>query len=129
MIIQVLFTIGIALIVAAYNVFYRDTGIIMEVIMQAWFFLTPVVYPLELLPEWSTVLGIGMPVRRLTYILNPMASIIATYRSVLYGFVNGSPPSPPAPDFFLRTAVTAIAVFFLGYWVFNRKSSQFGEEI
>ncbi|MHB9032271.1 MAG: ABC transporter permease, partial [Anaerolineae bacterium] len=100
MAIQIIFTTGISLIVSTINVFYRDTGIIMEVIMQAWFFLTPVVYPLEVLPEWRTVLGLAVPVRRLTYILNPMASIIASYRSVLYGYVNGSPPTSPAPDFF-----------------------------
>ncbi|MCE5258221.1 MAG: ABC transporter permease [Chloroflexi bacterium] len=129
MIAEIFFTTGIALIVSSSNVFYRDTGIIMEVIMQAWFFLTPVVYPLEVLPEWRTVLGLAVPVRRLTYILNPMASIIASYRSVLYGYVNGSPPAPPAPDFFLRTIVTALLVFIFGYWFFNRRSHQFGEEI
>ena len=99
MIVQVAFTIGMALILATLNVFYRDTGVIMEVIMQAWFFLTPVFYPVSLLPEWKVVRGIALPMRRLTYILNPMASIIASYRSVLYGFTDGSPPAPPASTF------------------------------
>jgi len=129
MLTQIIFTIGISLILSTLNVFYRDTGIIMEVIMQAWFFLTPVVYPLEILPEWGYVLGMGLPIRRITYILNPMASIIATYRSVLYGYVNGSPPTAPAPDFFIRTLVTAIAVLVVGYWYFTRKSRYLGEEI
>ena len=129
MVIQVIFTIGIALILATLNVFYRDTAVIMEVIMQAWFFLTPVFYPAELVPEWKIIWGLSVPVRRLAYILNPMASIIASYRSVLYGFTNGSPPAPPALDFFSRTIVTAVLVLIVGYALFARYSHRFGEEV
>ncbi|OGO05933.1 MAG: hypothetical protein A2Y73_04785 [Chloroflexi bacterium RBG_13_56_8] len=129
MLVQVAFTIGMALILATVNVFYRDMGVIMEVIMQAWFFLTPVFYPIDLLPEWRQLLGIAIPIRRLIYILNPMASIIASYRSVLYGFINGSPPAPPAFDFFSRTLVTAFLFLVVGYAVFSRYSARFGEEV
>jgi len=127
--VQVCFTIGVCLILATLNVFYRDTGVIMDVVIQAWFFLTPVFYPVDLLPEWRTILGLAMPVRRLVYILNPMASIIATYRSVIYGFTNGSPPAAPALDFFSRTALTAVLMLALGYWFFSRYSHRFGEEV
>lgn len=129
MLVQIAFTIGIALILATLNVFYRDTGVIMEVVMQAWFFLTPIFYPAELLPEWGQVWGLDLPVRRLTYILNPMASIIASYRSVLYGFTNGSPPAAPAFDFFSRTIVTALVCLVVGYAFFVRHSHRFGEEV
>jgi lipopolysaccharide transport system permease protein len=129
MVVQVLFVVGIALILATLNVYYRDTAVILEVILQAWFFLTPIFYPAEFLPEWHTVLGTELPVRRLTYILNPMASIVASYRSVLYGFTNGSPPAPPAWDFFSRTAVTAVLCLLVGYAVFTRYSRCFGEEV
>ena len=129
MIVQVAFTIGMALILATLDVFYRDTGVIMEVIMQAWFFLTPVFYPVDILPEWRTLWGIALPIRRLTYILNPMASIIASYRSVLYGFTNGSPPAPPAFDFFSRTIVTSLIFLAVGYVIFTRSSHRFGEEV
>lgn len=129
MLVHVVFTLGISLALATANVFYRDTTVIMEVVMQAWFFLTPIFYPIDLLPEWGHPLGIAIPIRRLTYILNPMASIIASYRSVLYGFTNGSPPAPPAPDFFLRTMATCAICFVLGYAVFTRYSSRFAEEV
>jgi len=127
--VQVVFTVGVALILATLNVFYRDTSVIMEVLMQAWFFVTPVFYPVDLLPESRVILGLSLPIRRLVYIFNPMASIIATYRSIVYGFTNGSPPAPPAWDFFSRTAVTAILVLLVGYWVFTRHSRRFGEEV
>lgn len=129
MLVQLAFTVGIALVLATLNLFYRDTLVIMEVVMQAWFFLTPIFYPVELLPESKVLLGAVLPVRRLTYILNPMASIIASYRSVLYGFTNGSPPTAPALDFFSRTVVTALGVLVVGYFVFTHYSHRFGEEV
>jgi lipopolysaccharide transport system permease protein len=127
--VQLAFTLGIALILATSNVYYRDTSIIMEVVIQAWFFMTPVFYPVEVLPQSTILWGISLPVRRLVYILNPMASIIASYRSVLYGFIDGSPPAPPAWDFFSRTILTALAFLVLGYLIFTRASRGFAEEV
>jgi ABC-type polysaccharide/polyol phosphate export permease len=129
MVVQVLFTVGVALVLSALNVFYRDTAVIMEVVMQAWFFLTPIFYPVDLLPLSKTLWGMVLPVRRLVYILNPMASIIASYRSVLYGFVDGSPPAAPAFDFFSRTIVTSLVVLVIGYAFFTHYSHRFGEEV
>lgn len=129
MLIHLLFTVGVSFVLSTLNVFYRDTGVIMEVLMQAWFFLTPVFYPLELLPEWAMVRGIELPVRRLVYILNPMASIIASYRAVLYGSTLGTPPHSPAWDFMLRTLITAVACFIFGMWFFTRFRTRFAEEV
>jgi len=129
MLVEVIFAIGIVLILSTMNVFYRDVSVIMEVVMQAWFFMTPVFYSVDLLPETAMIGSLVLPVRRLLYILNPMASIVASYRSVLYGFTNGSPPAAPGWDFFSRTAVTAFAVLVLGYWYFAKKSHRFGEEV
>lgn len=129
MLVQLLFTSGVSMFLATLNVFYRDTGVIMEVLMQAWFFLTPVFYPLEMLPEWGMVLGVELPIRRLLYILNPMASIIASYRSVLYGSTVAVIPHAPGWDFLLRTAVTTAIVFVIGMAVFSRQSHRFAEEV
>jgi len=127
--VEVAFATGVALILSTLNVFYRDTSVIMEVIMQAWFFLTPVFYPVDLLPQWKTVWGVVVPVRRLAYILNPMASIIASYRTVLYGFTDGSSPAPPAVDFFSRTIVTSLVCLLVGYAIFTHYAHRFGEEV
>ncbi|MDF1514724.1 MAG: ABC transporter permease, partial [Anaerolineae bacterium] len=56
--IQVIFSIGIVLFLSAVEVFYRDTHMLMDVAMQAWFFLTPVIYPVSNLPEQVTWLGV-----------------------------------------------------------------------
>ena len=127
--VQLVFTLGLALILATVNVFYRDVAMIMDVLLLAWFFLTPVMYPIDILPQQAVVLGINVSVQRLTYILNPMASLIASYRSILYGSIQGGRPGPPALDFFLRTALTSAAMLFIGYGVFHRFRSTLGEEL
>lgn len=129
MLVQLLFTLGVAFVLSTLNVYYRDTSVIMDVVMQAWFFVTPVFYPIDILPEWTSLLGHAVPVRRLIYILNPMASIVATYRSALYGQIDGGPPGPPGWDFLTRTAVTALVCCLAGYWIFHRHSDRFAEEL
>ncbi|NJN99422.1 MAG: ABC transporter permease [Anaerolineales bacterium] len=124
---QLIFVIGVGLIMATVNVFYRDTQVIMEVLMQAWFFLTPVFYPGDILPRNYELWGFTIDVWRLMNILNPMASIIATYRVILYG--TGSGGAPPEMYFFIRTLLTTIAILGIGSFVFYRYSRTFGEEV
>lgn len=122
-VIQIAFSAGMALLFSTLNVFYRDTQHIMEVVMLGWFFVTPVFWDHTDLPETAFFLGVTWPVQRLTFILNPMASLISTYRDILY-FGRG------IDIYFLwRTVITAVAFLVLGYWVFMRYSKVFGEEV
>jgi lipopolysaccharide transport system permease protein len=127
LLVQVLFTLGISFILATLNVFYRDTQIVMEVVLLAWFFLTPVFYPLkQVLPNGWTIGGVFLEshvVQRLYRIVNPMASIVATYRDILFW------GNWPGLDFFMRTAVTAVLFFAAGYLVFLHFCPVFGEEV
>jgi lipopolysaccharide transport system permease protein len=126
--VQVLFTIGFALIIATANVFYRDTQVIMDVLILAWFFVTPVFYSGSILPRsyeiWN---GVYIDVFRWVNILNPMASIIALYRVILYG--DGTGGAPPEFFFLLRTLLTSLAVLVVGLLIFYRSSRRFGEEV
>lgn len=121
--IQVAFTIGLGFILATLNVFYRDTRIILNVIMLAWFFLTPVFYPIQDVPQVVEVWGITFNAQLWLRRLNPVASFVASYRDLLYW------GAPTGLDFLLRTAVTALIVLVVGYLVFLRYSSRFGEEV
>lgn len=121
--IQTVFAIGIGLILSTLQVFYRDTMMVMEVVMLAWFFLTPIFYSAGQLPAIYRVAGLELDVRRLLYIVNPMASLINVYRDLLYSGYRTD------PDFFIRTALTAAAVLVFGYWFFTRYSDRFGEEV
>jgi lipopolysaccharide transport system permease protein len=121
--IETCFALGIALIVSTLNVFYRDTIMIMDVVMLAWFFLTPIVYSIDNLPKTSYVFGFAVDVHRWAYILNPLASLINMYRDLLYwGYRTNL-------DFFLRTSLTALIMLGVGYWFFVRYSDRFGEEL
>lgn len=121
--IETCFVLGMAFVLSTLNVFYRDTIMIMDVVMLAWFFLTPVVYPITTLPSAYQFLGMTVDVHRWMYILNPMASLIAAYRDLLYwGYRTDL-------DFLARTAVTAFAVLAFGYWFFVRFRDRFGEEV
>lgn len=121
--IQTCFIAGIALFLSGVNVYYRDTMMIMDVVILAWFFLTPIFYPLNILPQSYEAFGVTLNIHRLMYILNPMASIINAYRDLLYL------GTYTEIDFLLRTAVTALVVLLLGYWFFTRVSGNFGEEV
>lgn len=121
--VQVAFSMGICLILATLDVFYRDTQIIIEVLMMAWFFVTPIFYPITQVPLEAQVLGITFNAQLWLRRLNPMASIIASYRDLLYR------GAPTGLDFMLRTAATALIVLVVGYLVFLRYSPRFGEEV
>ena len=120
---QLLFVAGISFFLSTANVFYRDTALVMEVVMLAWFFMTPIFYSLDQIPRSYEFLGTDLDIHRIIYIVNPMASLVNMYRDMLYyGYRTD-------PDFFLRTTVTALVILGLGYWFFMRYSSRFGEEV
>ncbi len=122
---QVSLIMGITFFLSAINVLYRDTGVITSVLMTAWFFLTPVFYPVrDLTGVWN-----GIDLGRVAYALNPMASIIEAYRNILYGTIEGGEPSRPDFEFLLRTVVTSLVILVIGYLVFTRLSRRFGEEL
>lgn len=122
---QVALVMGIAFFLSGANVYYRDTAVITAVLVTAWFFLTPVIYPVKFLTgTWN-----GIDLGRVLYIVNPMASIIESYRNILYGSIEGGPPASPDMGFLLRTLATTLVILVLGYLFFNRVSHRFGEEL
>ncbi len=121
--VQLVFTLGCAFFLSTATVFYRDIPMVMDVVMLAWFFLTPIFYPMSVLPQSTEIFGVGLDVQRLAYILNPMASLVASYRVILYD------GAPPAWDFLLRTTVTAIVFLIGGYLFFTRFRRSLAEEV
>ncbi|WP_129631464.1 ABC transporter permease [Candidatus Oscillochloris fontis] len=116
---------GIAMFLGAVAVFFRDVVHLVGIVINIWFFLTPVIYPLSNFGD-----GLGV---RLVRWLNPMASLIEFYRETIYGaaVAVGQIPTPavPALSSMLRVGITALVILVAGYWVFERTSGKFGEEI
>lgn len=122
--VEAIFALGVSLVLSTINVFYRDAGIIMDTLMMAWFFVTPIFWDYEAtLGNSYVLLGMEIPISRLAFILNPMASLTAAYRDAIYY------GRPMAIDFFLRTAMTAVIVLIIGFWIFHRLQWRFGEEL
>jgi ABC-type polysaccharide/polyol phosphate export permease len=119
---EVMFITGMALLLSTMNVFYRDTEHIWSIVLQAWFFLTPIFYSIALMPQDKIILGVHVNIQLWARRLNPMASLVASYQDVLYW------GSPTGWDFFLRTFATCFVVLVIGYTVFARYSHRFGEE-
>ena len=102
--------LGLGLGCAALNVFYRDVDPFLKLGIQVWFYASPIIYPVSVVPEqWRSL-----------YFLNPMAGIIVAYREVL---IDGRPPGP----YLFSSAIVSFAILILGYWFFKRVEFQFAD--
>ena len=73
--IQQIFTLGLSLFFSAANLLYRDIQYLLSLILVLWMYITPVIYPADIVPQQY----------RLIFQLNPMAVIINAYRQTLLG--------------------------------------------
>ena len=128
LLVQMIFTLGICFFLGSINVFYRDVMMILDVAVLAWFFLTPVFYPFSQFGDSAVLLGLEFSPARLMRWVNPMASIIDGYRTVLWG-VDGSGGVAMNPAFMIRTFVTSLMVLAVGYYTFWRTEYLFGEKL
>jgi ABC-type polysaccharide/polyol phosphate export permease len=110
--VQVVFTAGVALVFSMANLFFRDVKYLFEVLITVWMFATSVVYPLN---QVGGILGKVLS-------LNPMTPIIDSYRAVLLsGELLG-------PSFWLASLLACVTL--LVAWVlFHRSEFRFAESI
>jgi lipopolysaccharide transport system permease protein len=111
--IQIILMIGITLLGSAIIVFYRDVRFIIPLGLQLWLFITPVIYPVSMVPERFLPL----------YMLNPMAGIIESFRLViLYG------QNPVWLHLGISTVIST-GVFVFGFTVFKKLEVYFADLI
>lgn len=110
---QLVLTLGIVFIGSALVVLYRDVRFIVPLGLQIWLYLTPIIYPVTLVPAQFLPL----------YMLNPMAGIITAYRQIiLYG-------QPPNWSYLVISGVEAVLIFLAGYWIFKKLEVSFADII
>ncbi len=126
---QLVFMLGLMLILGTFHVFYRDVIMILDVVLLAWFFLTPIFYPLEQISTSATIMGVTFNPSVVMRWINPMASIIDGYRTVLWGTLDSNGPVSMDPLYLLRTFVTAVIILIIGYFVFQRYEHNFAEKL
>lgn len=100
----VLFTLGCGFFCAAANVFFRDVSHIVQIVLSGWFYLSPVMYPLEFLPQEY----------RAFFRLNPMLYLLNQFRLAIY---HGQVPELKAIG--LCVAI-GLVTLILGYAYFRR---------
>ncbi len=113
--IQIVFTTGLGLIAAGANVFFRDARHIVGLMLTLWFYLVPILYPVELVPAAI----------RPIYMLNPMAAIIDTARRATFPELGGGIEWV----FVAIAAITAVGTFVVGVAMFRRVEGSFAEAI
>jgi ABC-type polysaccharide/polyol phosphate export permease len=112
-VVQILLTLGISLFCSAITVLFRDVRFIIPLVLQVMLFITPIIYPVEMVQE---------SIRPYYLVLNPMAVLIDSYRRVLlYG-------QPPGSYLGIATAI-CVVIFVAGYLVFKRLESSFADII
>jgi lipopolysaccharide transport system permease protein len=114
LLIEFVFALGVGLAISALNVTLRDIQWIWPVIMQAGFFLTPIMYSLDTLK--------GVPFAwALAY--NPMGNILDGFRYVLIG------RPTPLLNGLAYAALIALAMLAIGWLIFSKLEPRFGEEV
>lgn len=124
-----IFALAIAFLLSTLYVKFRDIGHIWDVIMQIWFYLTPIIYPLSQIINMG---GYGLLVAKALLVLNPVAQVIQDARYVMvttqtetiWNTVGtGSPLLRVVP------AVLIVGVFIIGVVIFRKNSRGFAEEL
>lgn len=113
MLIEFVLGLGVTYIVSALTVYFRDLQYVMGIISMAWMYLTPVIYPVDMVPEQFVDL----------FYLNPMTAIVIAYRDILYyGRV-------PEIRTLTNAVIMGVVVLVVGQFTFSKLQRHFVEEL
>ena len=111
--IQFVFTAALATILALLNTFYRDVGYILGIVLMVWFYFTPIVYSIEMIPpQYLAVLT-----------FNPMVHLIQAYHGI---FLQGAWPTWHG---LLCASVVSLLVALCAYPLFSWQKYNFAEVV
>jgi ABC-2 type transport system permease protein len=108
------FSFGVGLLLSTIAVYFPDFAEMYDVVLPAWFYLTPIIYPLDALPP---------TMRALVVVLNPMYPMIEIFRQPI---LNGT---LPPPNLIAASAVFALMSLTVGWVVFTRKLDEFAYRV
>ncbi|HZR31478.1 MAG TPA: ABC transporter permease [Terriglobales bacterium] len=104
-----LFTLGASFFFAAANVFYRDVSHIIQIVLSAWFYVSPIIYSLDFIPAKH----------RWLFRLNPMLYVLNGFRlSIYYGLL-------PSPQSVFMSVACGLVALMIGFAVFRRYEDLF----
>jgi len=111
--ILVMFAIGLGISLGVLNVFFRDVGQFFGIVIQFWFWLTPIVYPLSILPEKARSL--------MSY--NPIASLMTAFQDILVSSLW------PTWQSLLPVTIIAVTLCGLGMHLFRKHVGEMVDEL
>jgi lipopolysaccharide transport system permease protein len=113
LVIQIIFASGLGMVLGVLNVFFRDVGQFFGIFLQFWFWLTPIVYPANILPEGVKAL----------MVFNPMYPLISSYQGI---FVQGLWPNWAG---LLLPLFLGLMLCYLGLKLFQRHAGDMVDEL
>ncbi|MDE0801914.1 MAG: ABC transporter permease [Acidimicrobiales bacterium] len=113
MLLQAAFVLGLSLATSISNAYLRDVSHFVAIFLNAWFYATPILYPLEIIPGWA------QQIQR----LNPMFHFVDAYRAVLYDL-----RFPALRDWLAMIFIAAITLA-IGRVIFRRLEPRLAEEL
>jgi ABC-type polysaccharide/polyol phosphate export permease len=116
--IQFFLCLGMSLLLSSLNVFYRDVEHLLQIVLMAWFFATPIIYPLSSILENPSLPRFVITL----YFVNPMATLVQLYRQVFLGTPALGVPVWPG-------LVVAGVIFLAGLFTFLRLEPRFADEL
>lgn len=108
-----LFTLGVALTLTTLNVFFRDVRYFYEAALLAWFYGTPIFYPIEVLS----------PRARMILQWNPMHVLVDVFRTPIYA------GTAPATATVVIATIEALGMLLIGWLIFRRHQQRFVDYI
>ena len=111
--IHMIFVLGLSYPLAALNLFFHDVRFLVGVALTLWFYLTPVIYPVDLVPDKY----------RFLFDINPNSLFINAYRRVI---LTGD---SPGLEKVLLGLVISVLTFVIGYYLFKRMEPAFADRI
>ncbi|HEY3548193.1 MAG TPA: ABC transporter permease [Propionicimonas sp.] len=125
MAVEAVFATGVSLTLSVANVYFRDVQYLVGIVLQAWFYLTPIVYPPHLVQTQSDKLGplVGNVTAWDIYQLNPMAQFAEVFRKLLYD------NTWPSLTSVIAIACWTVAAVLIGARVFARNEKRLAEAL
>lgn len=114
LLIMACFSLGVGLLLSTFAVYFPDVAQMYQIILQAWMYLTPVIYPETILPE---------SIRFWVVRLNPMYALVNLFRLPIYD------GRFPTWNEVLPITLISLAVLVVGWWYFSIKSDEFAYRI
>jgi len=117
-----LFITGLGLVFSVFNVYFRDVQHLMGIVFQVWFYMTPIVYPVQLVPIKARFGHWLLPVMTL-YRMNPLVGFVEAFRRCLYDL------RMPTWQSMTYLLLVSVATLFAGLIVFSRLEGKLAEEL